>query len=278
MPRLLAISDLHLSREAARAALVNLSPHADDWLIVAGDLADTPEQITFGFAQLAQKFAKVIWTPGNHDLWTIPSSRTSSRGVFLYDLLIEIARDFGIITPEDPYPIFVHETGPLVLAPLFILYDYSFRPSSISENDVYAWAEEASCVCADEVLLHPDPYSGRADWRRARVEETIARLATLPPAAETVLINHFPLEESHAVLPRAPRFTPWCGTKLTKSWHTRFHARAVVFGHLHIRQTRWLDGIPFQEVSLGYSSQWDQERTMSAYLREVQLSRDICHV
>ena len=55
-------------------------------------------------------------------------------------------------------------------------------------------------------------------------------------------------------------------------WHKRFNARAVVFGHLHIRGTSWVDGVPFQEVSLGYPSQWDRDRGIGDYLREVTLA------
>ena len=46
----------------------------------------------------------------------------------------------------------------------------------------------------------------------------------------------------------------------------------MVYGHLHIRGTTWLDGVPFQEVSLGYPGQWEAERGIGAYLQEVALA------
>ena len=70
-------------------------------------------------------------------------------------------------------------------------------------------------------------------------------------------------------LHRIPRFTPWCGTRRTRGWHLRFNARAVVCGHLHIRGTKWIDGVPFQEVSLGYPHQWDRGRGIGHHLHEV---------
>jgi 3',5'-cyclic AMP phosphodiesterase CpdA len=272
MPRLFAISDLHLSYPAARTALANLQAFPDDWLILAGDVGDSPEQISSGFRQLAEKFAQVVWAPGNHDLWSVPGTPRELRGLSLYDHLVRLARSCGIVTPEDPYPVFGHETGPLTLVPMFLLYDYSFRPVQLSLNDVIAWAAERSCVCSDEILLQPDPYPTRADWCHARVRTTLSRLETLDRRVETVLINHFALEEEHAVLPQVPRFTPWSGTKLTKAWHRRFRARAVIFGHLHIPGVRWLDGVPFQEVSLGYPSQWGSEHAEGIRLREVLLA------
>ena len=65
---------------------------------------------------------------------------------------------------------------------------------------------------------------------------------------------------THAILPLVPRFSIWCGTTRTEDWHTRFRARAVVFGHLHIPRTFYEDGVAFEEVSLGYPRQWANRR------------------
>ena len=45
-------------------------------------------------------------------------------------------------------------------------------------------------------------------------------------------------------------------------------------GHLHIRGTSWIDGVPFQEVSLGYPHQWDPGRGVGAYLHDVVLAHE----
>jgi UDP-2,3-diacylglucosamine pyrophosphatase LpxH len=71
------------------------------------------------------------------------------------------------------------------------------------------------------------------------------------------------------VLPRIPRFTIWCGTRLTEDWHRRFNVEAVVYGHLHLRASRVLDDVRFEEVSLGYPKQWDRSRTLDSYLRRI---------
>jgi hypothetical protein len=84
-----------------------------------------------------------------------------------------------------------------------------------------------------------------------------------------VLVNHFPLRQDLAVLPRIPRFTIWCGTRLTEDWHQRFPVDAVVYGHLHLRQSRVLQGVRFEEVSLGYPHQWTDGRTLDSYLRRI---------
>ncbi len=270
--RLWALSDLHLSHPLNREALSSLPAYPDDWLILAGDLVDGLFQLDWSFSVLTKKFKQLVWVPGNHELWTVPGRTGELRGVALYDKLVEVARCHGVITPKDPYPVFPHPTGSVLIAPLFLLYDYSFRPSSVGDDEVIAWARQGHSVCSDEYLLHPDPFPDRATWCAALCAEAAARLEAHPPGLPKVLINHYPLEEQHAVLPRVPRFTPWCGTRRTRGWHKRFNARAVIFGHLHIRGTSWVDGVPFQEVSLGYPSQWDRGRGIGGYLREVTLA------
>ena len=84
-----------------------------------------------------------------------------------------------------------------------------------------------------------------------------------------MIINHFPLRQDLAVLPRIPRFSIWCGTRRSEDWHRRYRALAVVYGHLHIRSTHWRDGVRFEESSLGYPQNWDDSRGIEPYLREI---------
>ena len=267
--RLWTLSDLHVSHPENRDVLESLPARPGDWLILAGDVTHGAARLDRCFRQLTTKFRQVVWVPGNHELWTDPNDGPRLRGVALYERLVEIARGHGVLTPEDEYPVVELKDGPVQIVPLFLLYDYSFRPPWVGRDEVVEWARETGAACSDEIMLHPDPFPDREAWCAARCEDAEARLASLPADLPRVLVNHFPLEEEHAVLPRIPRFTPWCGTRRTRGWHRRFNACAVVYGHLHIRGTHWLDGVPFQEVSLGYPNQWDRRRGAGAYLREV---------
>ncbi|HVB37983.1 MAG TPA: metallophosphoesterase, partial [Vicinamibacterales bacterium] len=161
------------------------------------------------------------------------------------------------------------EGAPCVIAPLFLLYDYSFAPDGLSPARAVDWATDSGVLCADEKLLHPDPYPSRERWCDARVRLTEARLSAVPRDHGLVLVNHFPLRRDLAVLPAIPRFAIWCGTRRTEDWHTRFPVRAVVSGHLHIRATHWRDGVRFEEVSLGYPRHWQPEHGLAPYLREI---------
>ncbi|MBT2442568.1 metallophosphoesterase [Streptomyces sp. ISL-36] len=255
---LLAISDLHVAYEENDAALEALRPrHADDWLILAGDVGEIVSDIERALRLLSERFAKVVWVPGNHELWTHPRDPVTLRGVARYEHLVGLCRAMGVVTPEDPFPVWQGPRGPVTVAPLFLLYDYSFRqPGVHDEREALELAAAHGVVCADEALIHPEPYAGAGDWCRARLESTERRLDALGPDVRTILVNHFPLVREPTRVLRHPDFALWCGTGATADWHVRFRATAVVYGHLHIPRTTWHDGVRFEEVSMGYPREW----------------------
>ncbi|WP_327179028.1 metallophosphoesterase [Streptomyces sp. NBC_01335] len=255
---LLAISDLHVAHEENRRIVAGLRPETEeDWLLVAGDVGEMSEDIAWALGVLASNFAKVVWVPGNHELWTPPKDPLRLRGVERYDHLVELCRSLGIVTPEDPYPVWRGPRGPVTVAPLFLLYDYTFRTHpGLSREEALAAAHEAGVVCTDEYLLHPDPYESRHAWCEARVRLTEERLGALDPDVPLVLVNHYPLVRTPMDVLRYPEFALWCGTERTADWHRRFPVAAMVYGHLHIPRSTVYDGVPFEEVSVGYPREW----------------------
>jgi 3',5'-cyclic AMP phosphodiesterase CpdA len=257
--RLWAISDLHVALAENERFTESLYPEtARDWLLVAGDVAESVGNVGRALALLADRFAQVVWVPGNHELWTHPSDPVSLRGQERYQYLVATCRRLGVLTPEDPYPVWHGEpSGPVVIAPLFVLYDYSFMPDGARDAaEGLAIAHEAGIVATDEYLLHPDPYPSRAEWCAVRAQYSEKRLAEIDPALPTILVNHYPLVREPTRILRHPEFAQWCGTTRTADWHLRFRAQAVVYGHLHIPRTTWHDGVRFEEVSLGYPREW----------------------
>jgi hypothetical protein len=261
--RLWALSDLHVNHRGNLEALQALPDHGADWLIAAGDLAERLDDVCAALEVLTARFARVVWVPGNHELWTTDDLRGEAK----YRALVERCRALGVLTPEDPF-VALPDGGP-TLCPLFLLYDYSFAPDGMTPADAVRWAAEDHIRCADEVLLHPDPWPTRQDWCAARVRYSEARLSAVPGDQPTILISHWPLRYDLVRLYRIPRFSPWCGTRHTHDWHRRFRATAVVSGHLHMRATDWRDGVRFEEVSLGYPKHWRPEIGAHGYLRQI---------
>jgi 3',5'-cyclic AMP phosphodiesterase CpdA len=269
--RLLGISDLHITYPENRRVVQSLEPELQaDWLIVCGDVSEVSDDVEWALSLLKERFATVIWVPGNHELWTLPDDRVQLRGQQRYEYLVAMCRRLGVLTPEDPYPIWEGEGGPATIAPLFVLYDYSFGCSvAPTKEQSLARAHEVGVVCSDEYLLHPDPYLSRDAWCHARVIETELRLDACDLGMPTVLINHFPLVREPTLVLRYPEFAQWCGTTRTGDWHRRFRAKVVVYGHLHIPRMTWHDGVRFEEVSLRYAQGWDRKHVSHSVLRRV---------
>lgn len=256
---LFAVSDLHIAYEENRRLVdERLRPEsADDWLIVAGDVGEIFSDVEAVLKQLRGRYAEVVWAPGNHELWTHQDDPVQLRGEERYRALVRMCQDNGIHTPEDPFPVWPGRDGDVTIAPLFTLYDYSWRaPGTHSTRESLDYAYDTGVVCADERMLSPHPYPDREAWCAARIAETERRLSALPEGTATVLVSHWPLVRQPTDVLWFPEFAQWCGTVRTGDWHTRFNAKLAVYGHLHIPRTTEYDGVRFEEVSLGYPREW----------------------
>jgi 3',5'-cyclic AMP phosphodiesterase CpdA len=267
---LMATSDLHVGYEQNRELVAGLWPNdPGDWLLVAGDVGEIFAYVEHTLRLLAGRFEQVIWAPGNHELWTHPRDPVRLAGESRYQALVEMCHGIGVLTPEDDFAVWEGRGGPVTVAPLFVLYDYSFRvPGADTKEASLRLAHEAGVVCTDEMLLHPDPHASREAWCRARVEQTERWLAACDPRFGTVLMSHWPLIRRPTDVLRYPLFAQWCGTERTADWHLRFRAEVAVYGHLHIPRTIVHDDVRFEEVSLGYPREW-KTRASVPVMRQV---------
>nr|POF14940.1 hypothetical protein CFP56_71887 [Quercus suber] len=281
--RLWAIADIHVSFKSNRDEFAKLeSKDEDDGLILAGDVGETLAQLNEVFEIAKKKFKHVFWVPGNHELYspsTAGEEEKHLRGESKYMACVMAAKKHGVLTPEDDFMTWVYEDHEgfqvaAVICPVFTLYDYSFRPADVTREQALDWAMEEGIKATDEVLLHPDPYATRDEWCHRLISQMETKLDR---AADTglplVIINHWPLREDTIYIPRVPRFSIWCGTKKTHDWAKKYHAKVVVTGHLHVRRTDWIEGVRFEEVSLGYPKQWqeakDEGNNVNSLLREI---------
>ena len=273
MPSLFATSDLHVTHEGNAPIVDRVVPDApEDWLLVVGDVAERASSIRDTLATLRERFAKVVWVPGNHELWTTPKDEVQLRGQARYEHLVELCRSIDVLTPEDEYPVWAHGARPLTIAPLFVLYDYSWRTPAAEGQPrevALAQAREAGVVCTDEYFLHPDPYPSRQAWCAARLKVSTERLDAIPRDHGTILMSHWPLHRHPTAPLYYPEFALWCGTTETEDWHLRYRAELAVYGHLHIPRTTSADGVRFEEVSLGYPREWSRRARGAVPVRKL---------
>ncbi|WP_448850971.1 metallophosphoesterase family protein [Corynebacterium sp. 335C] len=244
-----AVSDLHVAVRANRPVVAELAPrHPRDWLIVAGDVAERPELVLRTLGELADRFERVIWTPGNHEMFCRGTDRHT--GEDRYRQLVDGARALGVVTPEDPYPEFAGVT----ICPLFTLYDYTWRPVGLSVDEAVAAAADAGVMMTDEFAIRP--FEEPAAWCRRRLAETVRRLSHV--RAPVILVNHWPLVREALEGLAAPQLALWAGTRHTQHWPERYGAVAVVYGHLHMPRDFTVAGVRHVEVSLGYPREWQR--------------------
>jgi 3',5'-cyclic AMP phosphodiesterase CpdA len=271
-PKLMAVSDIHVGHRGNRPITEQIEADSpEDWLILAGDVSEKTDDIRWALELMRSRFAKVIWVPGNHELWTTAKDPVQMHGAPRYDYLVDMCRELDVITPEDPFPVWEHdESGPITLVPMFLLYDYSFLPTGATNKaDGLAIARERNVVCTDEFLLASEPYVTRDAWCRARVELTRKRLDALAPDTRVVLINHWPLVRQPTEVLFYPEFALWCGTTETADWHRRYNVVCSVYGHLHIPRSTYYDGVRFEEVSVGYPREWQRRGLPEQVLRQI---------
>ena len=95
-----AVSDLHAAVKANSGRIDEIQPlHPSDWLIVAGDVAERTELVIEVLRKLRARFSKVIWVPGNHELFSRSTDRY--RGREKYDELVEGCREIDVLRSEE---------------------------------------------------------------------------------------------------------------------------------------------------------------------------------
>ncbi|MBZ8178016.1 metallophosphoesterase [Corynebacterium poyangense] len=247
-----AVSDLHAAVRLNRDRINQLQPESPaDWLIIAGDIAERTELVLAVLAQLKQRFHTIIWTPGNHELFSRSTDR--HRGRDKYQELVEGSRNLGVLTPEDPYPVF----NGVTICPLFTLYDYSFRQEGLSVDAALRQAEQAKVVLTDYFSIAP--FVDVRAWCWDRLAYSVKRLGRVN--GPTILVNHWPLIKEPTERVFHPEIPLWCGTRHTRGWAQRYNAQAVIYGHLHIPRIDIYDEVPHIEVSLGYPREWQTRKS-----------------
>lgn len=239
-----AVSDLHVGARGNRDLVVDLvrPRNPEDWLIVAGDVAEDLDVVVDVLGELRQRFAKVIYAPGNHELYA--RAGHGPVGKARYEELTRRCRRIGIYTPEDPYQQFAGHT----IVPLFTLYDHSWRDLTATPEEAIAEAKAQGLVLSDYYMIRP--FVDIPQWCRERLAYSVCRLGQV--TGPTVLVNHWPLAQESLRRVRYPEIGLFSGTRHTQQWAKRYRATTVIHGHLHIPLGIEVDGVPHVEVSLGY--------------------------
>lgn len=134
--KVFAVSDVHVDYQVNENWLLGLSStdYQDDVLILAGDLTDDATLLERCLIRLTRKFRKVMFIPGNHELWVIRDKETSSLDKL--KKVLRISADCGVSTN-------IQRFGELTIVPLFSWYDFSFGEPGSKLNET--WSDFRAC-------------------------------------------------------------------------------------------------------------------------------------
>lgn len=243
--RIWASSDLHIDYEmnAAWVAGLSLSEYCEDLLILAGDVSSSLRSLGWCLTALVARFKKVLFVPGNHDLWAVGDGPAATSLGKLYEVAATVESSGASLKPY-------HGSGILVV-PLLSWYDYSFgEPSEYLKR---IWADYYACRWP--------PGVGEPEIARHFGSCNVEPIAT---DGETVItFSHFlpRIDLMPGLVPaRQKLLYPVLGSTLIEHELRRHGADIHVYGHSHLNRRVVIDGVLYINNAFGYPN----ERGISA--------------
>jgi predicted phosphodiesterase len=235
--RVFAVSDIHVDYEANAKWVRQLSrfDYRRDLLILAGDVTHKLSVLASALSALVTRFAKVLFVPGNHDLWVLgDESRQTSMQKFS-DIAGMVEASGATMRP--------HWHGDVLFAPLFGWYDNSFGEPTDELRKT--WMDFHAC-------RWPESY-GPQD---ASIHFTaLNRQISTRGASRVITFSHFVprLDLVPAYVPRKHRLLdPVLGSTRLERQIRQLKSSIHVYGHSHINRSVRIDGVDYVNNAFGY--------------------------
>ncbi|MBI3229968.1 MAG: metallophosphoesterase [Burkholderiales bacterium] len=238
--RIFAISDLHLDYAVNQQWLEGLSlvDFQDDVLILAGDISDAPKLQDLCFREVARRFHRVLFVPGNHDIW-IKRYPCEGGSLAKFALVQALAQQHGVLTT--PW----HE-GCLSIVPLLSWYDFSFGEPS--ERLREAWMDFFACEWPagwgeTEISQH---FLGRNAELLALKNETVISFSHFMPRLD--ILPQEMTRTRHLVL-------PVLGSTALDRQIQQLQSAIHVYGHSHLNRHIERDGRTYINNAFAYPAE-----------------------
>lgn len=235
--RIFAISDLHVEYDENARWLDQLSrsDHVEDTVIVAGDISDELGHLAFGFRSLVARFRRVLYAPGNHELW-LSEACGCETSLEKFDRVCELAADHGILLQP------LCEDG-LSIVPMLAWYDFSF---GLPDERIRArWMDFRRCrwpagIAESEITEY---FLGLNKPAIVPHEGTVITFSHFLPRID-VMPTNVPVEHRglYAVL----------GTARLDEQVRNVGSVIHIYGHSHLNRDVVLDGIRYVNNAFGY--------------------------
>jgi len=238
--RVFALSDVHVDYEAnARwIAMTSSADYQNDLLILAGDVTDSLKLFEWCLTTLARRFRKVLFVPGNHDLWVIRESRDKTSLQKFREVKNAVESSGASMQP--------FRMQGVSIIPLLGWYDYSFGEPSRQLRST--WMDYHACRWPSGFLEKEI-----ADHFAALNEERVA------PVGDTVItFSHFlpRIDLMPKSIPMANQLIyPVLGTVQLERQLRRLNPSIHVYGHSHVNRNVKIDGVSYINNAFGYPSE-----------------------
>ncbi len=235
--RIFALSDVHVDYEVNDQWVASLSQveYVEDVLILAGDVSHSIVRLARCLSQFATRFKKLLFIPGNHDLWVIKQD-SNLNSLDKFDQVRSIAEASGASLAP-----FRHRQ--LSIVPLQGWYDYSFGvPEFELEKywmDFHACRWPASWTMADVTSY----FIAMNNYERENDQEVIISFSHFLPRLDT--------------LPQAGQgqfkfLRPVLGTTRLEQQVRRLGSAIHVYGHSHVNRQVMRDDTLYINNAFGY--------------------------
>lgn len=212
--------------------------YRDDVLVLAGDLTDNIQLLEQCFLSLSTKFKRVLFVPGNHELWVTRDDISTSLEKF--HTVTAVCDECGISSD-------VYESGALSIVPLYGWYDFSFGPPGRKLER--AWNDFSACVwpqgytaadVTDYFLQHND------DSRLDTANDTVISFSHFLPDIDLM---------PGYVNPAYHYIYPVLGSHLLGEQVNRLKPNMHVYGHSHVNNSVLHNDVQYINNAFGYPSE-----------------------
>jgi predicted phosphodiesterase len=235
--RVFAISDLHVDYAANAKWVAGLSTgeYGEDIAIVAGDVSNSLQQLEWALRTMAARFKKVLFVPGNHELWVIGDDR-GKTSLTKFEQVCTVAEQAGVSMQR-----FYHNG--LCIVPLLGWYDYSFGQPSKELLD--NWMDYHACrwpshFSAPDVAAY---FEGLNDTTEALNDEHIITFSHFLPRIDVM----------PEYIPQGKRVVyPVLGATRLDRQVRKLKPKIHVYGHSHMNLRVHIDGVTYVNNAFGY--------------------------
>jgi predicted phosphodiesterase len=238
--RIFALSDIHVDFDANARWVASLSTqdYRDDFLILAGDISDSLRLLETSLITLANRFRKVFYVPGTHDLWV----RRDNEKKTSFDKFKEIRKvmeNCGVSGAASH-----GET--ISIIPLLGWYDYSFGEPSDELKTV--WMDFRLCKWPEHLRMR----------EIASCFTAMNHPLTRPANNIVISFSHFlpRIDVMPQYIPARHRLVyPVLGSDALEQQIRLLRSDIHVYGHSHVNRRIEIGGITYINNAFGYPSE-----------------------